>query len=314
MKVADAVLVSIGDSDRASDWHARLARLLPERLVLRDGAAFPAEDIGFAVVWKQSAELFGLLPNLRGILSIGAGIDAILADHNVPQHVEIVRMVDPALTLGMREYVLLHVLRCHRRQGELNALQRARDWSPLVTPIASERRVGVMGLGMIGADVARHLAVVGFDVAGWKRTPATVDLIKVFAGEDSLPSFLARTQILVSLLPATPATRGMLGRRLFNLLPRGAFVINAGRGECLVEKDLLASLDEGQIAGATLDVFQTEPLPSDHPFWDHPRVTVTPHIASLTSPESGARHITAAIRAICAGERPAGYADRDNGY
>jgi glyoxylate/hydroxypyruvate reductase A len=171
-----------------------------------------------------------------------------------------------------------------------------------------------MGLGVLGRDAARHLASLGFKVAGWKREPAAFDGIEVFAGHKSLDAFLAHTQILVCLLPLTAATRGLVDAEFLRKLPRGACIINASRGECLVEDDLLAAIDSGHIAGATLDVFAREPLPPDHPFWNHPRMTITPHVASLTSLEGGARHIAAAIDDLEADRIPPGLVSRGNGY
>jgi glyoxylate/hydroxypyruvate reductase len=208
----------------------------------------------------------------------------------------------------------LHVLRYHRRQPELEAAQRERRWNAIDAGTAAERRVGIMGLGVLGLDAARHLSSLGFKVAGWKLKPATFDGIEVFAGRKSLDAFLARTQILVCLLPLTATTRGLVDAEFLRKLPSGASIINASRGECLVEDDLLAAIDSGHIAGATLDVFAHEPLPPDHSFWGHPKITITPHIASLTALDSGARHIAGAIDDLEANRAPLGLVSRRNGY
>jgi glyoxylate/hydroxypyruvate reductase A len=223
-------------------------------------------------------------------------------------------MVEPGLTQGMREYVLLHVLRHHRDMPRLARQQAARRWEPFASPLAQERGVGVMGLGILGADAAAALAAVGFRVAGWSRRPKALPGIESFAGEDGLAPFLARSEILVCLLPLTPATAGILDARLFAALPPGAALVNAARGEHLVEADLLAALGGGQLSGATLDAFRSEPLPPEHPFWGHPLIRVTPHNASLTRPETGARSMAEAIRRILAGAAPANLADRGAGY
>jgi glyoxylate/hydroxypyruvate reductase A len=309
-----AVIVAIAEPARAAAWRERLAALLPDYTVVDDTEPTPADRVRYAMVWKPRRGFFGAYPQLRAILSIGAGVEDILSDPMLPQGIAIVRMIDDALTVGMREYVLLHVLRYHRRQPELEAAQQERRWQPIDAGTAAERRVGIMGLGVLGCDGARHLSSLGFKVAGWKRKPAAIDGIEVFAGREGLDAFLARTQILVCLLPLTAATRELIDAEFLKKLPRGACVINASRGECLVENALLAAIDSGHIAGATLDVFAREPLPPDHPFWTHPKITITPHIASLTALESGARHIAAAIADLEADRVPLGLVSRGNGY
>ncbi|MDX1607247.1 MAG: glyoxylate/hydroxypyruvate reductase A, partial [Candidatus Competibacterales bacterium] len=227
--------------------------------------------------------------------------DHILCDPELPA-VPVLRLTGSELTQRMREYVALQVLRCHRRQAELDAQQRAGEWRLLPVPLAGERAVGVMGLGAMGRAAAETLAGLGFRVAGWSRTPHALDAIEVFHGEAGRDAFLARSEILVCLLPLTAGTRGILDRTLFERLPSGTWVINAARGEHLVEADLLAALDSGWLAGAVLDVFAQEPLPPEHPFWGHPRITVTPHVASRIDPELGSRLLAATIRRFRAGD------------
>jgi glyoxylate/hydroxypyruvate reductase A len=308
------VIVAIAERSRAAAWRERLAALLPDYNVVDDTEPTPADRVRYAVVWKPSRGFFGAYPSLRAILSIGAGIEDILSDPALPEEIAIVRMIDAALTAGMREYVLLHVLRYHRRQPDFEIFQREQRWQPIAAGTAVERRVGVMGLGVLGLDAARHLSSLGFKVAGWKRKQAACDGIEVFAGREGLDAFLARTQILVCLLPLTASTRGLIDAAFLRKLPRGASLINASRGECLVEDDLLAEIDSGHIAGATLDVFAREPPPPDHPFWRHPKITVTPHVASLTALDGGARHIAAAIADLEANRVPQGLVSRGNGY
>ncbi len=229
-------------------------------------------------------------------------MDALLKDPDLPKGVPIVRMVDEDLAKCMAEYVLLHVLRYHREQPALDAQQRQKEWRIIASPAAGCRRVGVMGLGAMGGESARHLLAVDFDVASWTRSPRSMPGVKGFHGTDGLGPFLARTEILVCLLPLTPETQGILNRGLFSRLPRGACLINAGRGGHHVEADILAALDTGQFGGATLDVFRTEPLSADSPFWTHPKVTVTPHNASITNPASAVRHVVDSIRRVRAGK------------
>ena len=272
------------------------------------------EDIEYALVWQPPPDVFSQLPNLKIIFSLGAGVDHLLATTELPKDVPFVRMMDPALTEGMGEYVLYHVLRYHRHMSEYASQQREGVWRELPQVRPMDRRVGVMGLGMMGRDAATKLAALGFAVTGWRRSDATVAHIKTYHGRDQLVSFLQDTQILVCLLPLTPETEGILNKDTFAALPRGACVINAGRGRHLAEQDLLDALDSNHLAGATLDVFRSEPLPREHPFWSHPKVTVTPHIASLTNPASAAAHVVNSIRRFERGEPLIGVVDLKRNY
>ena len=262
----------------------------------------PVEEIDYVLAWHHVPGSLSAFPRLKAIFSLGAGVEKLLRDRELPAGVPIVRMVDPSLTAGMTEYVLLHVLRYHRRMPELEALQRRAQWVELEAPPASERRVGILGLGVLGGDAAEKLAMLGFQVAGWSLTPKTIAGVESFAGEEGLLPLLARSDILVCLLPLTAATEGILNARTLAALPRGASLINAARGGHVVETDLLAALDSGHVAHATLDVVSEEPLPASHPFWRHPQVTLTPHVASLTWPPTAALHILANIRRHEAGE------------
>ena len=274
-----------------------------------DGAV---EDIRYALVWLPPAGMLARYPNLEVILSLGAGVDHIFADPSLPAGVPIVRLVDRELTARMTEYVLLHVLRYHRQHRAYARQQQARDWQPLVQPAAAERRIGIMGLGVLGKAAARPLVDLGFDVAGWSRTAQPVPGVTGYDG-GHLGDFLARTDILVCLLPLTPATRGILNRDTLAKLPAGACLINAGRGPLLVEDDLIAALDSG-LAAATLDVFAVEPLPADHRFWGDGRITVTPHVASATDARSAVDEVVKAIAAIRGGRIPDHVVGRVRGY
>jgi len=271
-------------------------------------------EIEYAFVWKPEKGSLRRFPNLKCIFSIGAGVDHLLGDVDLPEGVPVVRMVEPELTRGMSEYVALHVLRYHRDLPALQQSQRARQWNELITPTAPHRRVGIMGFGVLGQAAAEALRVFGFDLACWSRTAKDFPGGESFHGSDGLVSFLARTEILVCLLPLTPETEGILNRDLFASMPRGAWLINAARGGHQVEEDILEALQSGQLAGATLDVFETEPLPKDHVFWSHPRITVTAHIASVTQPRSAAVEVVANIVRIEAGEPPLNTVDMGAGY
>jgi len=271
-------------------------------------------DIEFALVWNPPRGVLRSFPNLKAIFSIGAGVDHLFRDPELPAGVPVVRMVEPELTRGMTEYVVLHVLRHHRRQREMEANQRDRKWDLITTPTAPARKVGIMGLGQLGAAAARALAALEFDVAGWSRTPKEIADVECFHGDFAMDAFLARSEILVCLLPLTAETEGILAAGLFERLPRGACLINAARGGHQVEDDILAALDSGQLAEATLDVFREEPLPDAHPFWRHPRVTITPHNASLTDPDGAVHEVIANIERIRRGEPPINIVDPETGY
>jgi glyoxylate/hydroxypyruvate reductase A len=272
------------------------------------------EEIDYALAWLPQPGDLARYPNLKAIFWLGAGVDSLLQDPALPRHVPIVRLVDEGLTAGMTEYVLLHVLRYHRRLPETEALQREALWRKLSYSLAKDRRVGLMGMGVLGQDAARRLLDLNFDVAGWSRTAKQVPRIAMFCGEDGLMPFLNRTEILVCLLPLTRATTGILNARTLAALPKGACIINAARGGHVVDTDLIAALDRGHVAHATLDVFPTEPLPVEHPFWRHPRITVTPHVASVTIAETASRVVIDGLKAMRNGRRPANLVDLERGY
>jgi glyoxylate/hydroxypyruvate reductase A len=299
---------------RVDWWRDTVAEHMPELEFRVWPEAGDLSEVDYALVWKPEPGLLASLPNLKAILSLGAGVDHILADPHLPAGVPISRVVNDNMALRMREWVLLHVLSHHRRQREYNQLQRARVWRDLEQPHAGERTVGVMGLGELGGDSARHLAAIGFDVIGWSRSPREVPGVRCFHGREGLKAFLAETDILVSVLPLTPQTTNMIDADFLSRLPRGASFINAGRGQQVVEADLLAALDSGQLSEATLDVFQTEPLPVTDPLWTHPRVTVTPHIAAFTDPRALVRQVVEDIRRVERGEPVTNPVDPARGY
>ncbi len=307
-------LVLYLNTERAQWWKDHLQHLLPDiECRLRDTNDNPA-DVLYAVVWRPPEGWLKQFVNLRCIFSIGAGIDHILEDRELPPEIPIVRTTGADLTQRMREYVCLHALRLHRRSMETEAAQRERRWFNQIIPVASERTVGIMGLGNLGTACATALASLGFNVAGWARSARNIDGASCYAGDAELPAFLATTDILVCLLPLTPATESILCSALFRQLPTGAAIINAGRGAHLVEEDLLAALESGQLSHATLDVFRQEPLPDNHPFWLHKKITVTPHVASMIDPESGGKEIAANLKRFINGEQIDDLASREDGY
>jgi glyoxylate/hydroxypyruvate reductase len=287
-----ALLITGGTENwTPSRWRERFIRVCSDRPValLPDDPVEPAA-VRYAAVWKPKPGALATFPNLAAIFNLGAGVDALMADPSLP-NVPLVRVADDDLTGRMTEYVVMHVLMHHRHQRYLDACQRDRVWAPKAQRAASAVRVGIMGLGVLGGDAAQALRRLGFDVAGWSRSRKTIPAIASFAGDSELAAFLARTDILVCLLPLTPATTGILNRRTFSLLARdgalgGPVVINAGRGGLQVESDLLAALDDGMLSAATLDVFEKEPLPTASPLWSHLKVTVSPHNAADTDPDA----------------------------
>ncbi|MGN6570199.1 MAG: 2-hydroxyacid dehydrogenase [Pseudolabrys sp.] len=311
------ILVAV-DGALAAGW-AKAFRAQPGAIVRAwpDAIGDP-KDITVACVWRAPHGLLATLPNLKLIVNLGAGADYLLADPKLPD-VPIVRAADPDLSMRVTEYVVLHTLRYHRRQPLYEAQQRQRVWKEQPQPAASEVNVGVMGLGVIGTEAARVLARIGFRVAGWSASAKTIDGVETFHGAAGLDRFLARTEILVCLLPLTDATNGILNRALFKKLRRdgaagGAYLINAGRGPLQIDADILAALDDGTLAGATLDVFPQEPLPSDSPMWAHPKVTVTPHNAGDILPELLAAQVMRQIARLERGEPLESLVDRKRGY
>ena len=306
-------LLFLSADDPPEAWRAALRAAIPDL----DFRIWPEvgdrAEIDVALVWQPPPGELARYPNLRAILSLGAGIDGLLAQPGLPD-VPIARMVDPSLTRTMTEYVLLATLRHHRQFDHFEREQRAVRWSYTFPPQAADRRVGVMGLGVLGSAAATHLAAHGFAVAGWSRQARRLAGVDSFAGRDGLAAFLGRTDILVCLLPLTLDTAAILNAATFAGLPRGAYVINVARGAHLVEADLIAALDSGQLAGATLDVLGEEPLPPENPLWRHRKVLITPHVASYASPQTAAEGVAENIRRARAGRALLHQVDRGRGY
>ncbi len=305
-------LVYKADEARGKVW----ARLLAEKAPEIDFRIWPdvgdPADVTHLVAWRLPPDL-ERYRNLEVLFCVGAGVDQLdLA--SVPPALPVVRMVEPGIVEGMVEYVTHAVLTLHRDTIAYAGQQRAHRWSPLPVAAPGARRVGVLGLGVLGQAVLAKLATFGFACAGWSRTPRAIAGIECYAGNAALDTFLARTDILVCLLPLTGETRGMLAAPLFAKLPRGAAIVNVGRGPHLVDRDLLAALDAGQLSAAILDVTDPEPLPPEHPFWDHPRVVITPHIASETQPATAVEALLANLRRQREGLPLEGLVDRTRGY
>ena len=295
-------------------WRELLQAALPDERFVDDRQTTDDAAVDIAIVANPPPGALRGLSNLRLIQSLWAGVDKLLADPTVPSGVPITRMVDPAMNAAMAETALWAVLSLHRGFYTYAAQQQARRWQPLAQQRADEIAVAVLGLGQMGRAVALRLADQGYRVSGWSTRPTALASIDTQVGDAALEPLLARTDIVVNLLPLTPATRGLLCARTFEALPRGASVVNLARGAHVVDEDLLAALDGGQLRHAVLDVFATEPLPADHRYWLHPNVTVLPHAAAQTDARSAAAVAAANVRRVRAGEPAQNRVDRARGY
>lgn len=308
------VLLVNAPTENGSAWRESFLKLDPSLEVrIWPDVGDPAEvEVAFA--WRTQPGDLARYPNLRAVFSLGAGVDGLLSDPAFPRQVPLVRMVDPNLGVLMTEYVLAAVLRHHCELDHYDRLQRAGLWEKRVRPFAGDRVVGIMGMGELGARAATAMLSLGFKVRGWSRRIRTLPGLETFAGDAGLTAFLADTQILVCLLPLTAQTRGILGAETFTRMPRGSCLVNVARGGHVVDAELVAALDAGQLSSATLDVFETEPLPAAHPFWQHPRILVTPHIASVTSLPTAAALVVGNLKQWRAGGTLLNVVDPDRGY
>ncbi|PPR23040.1 MAG: Glyoxylate/hydroxypyruvate reductase A [Alphaproteobacteria bacterium MarineAlpha10_Bin2] len=307
-------LIFCSRTDDPDEWRAAFAETIPDLKFRIWPDVGDVDAVEVALVWDPMQEHLLRFPNLKLIASLGAGVDHLLATTTLPDGVPMTRIVDDNLTQSMREYVLLQTLYCHRQAPAYMVQQRAREWRLRIQSFARERRVGIMGLGVLGAAAADALQQIGFPVSGWSRRQKTLPGVAGFAGLSELDEFLAATDILICLLPHTPDTEGIINSRTLSALPDGACVINAARGGLVVEADLIAALESGRLAHAVLDVTREEPLASDDPLWRAPNITITPHVASITDAKSGARLVADNIRRVRAGEAPHHVVDPKAGY
>lgn len=298
------------------EWREHFATAAPHLDVRwwNDPAVAP-EDVAYALCWEPDAGRLAAMPNLRLILSTAAGVDHIVRDETWPKHLPLVRMGGEETAQRMGEYVCLAALALLRDFRRVTLAHAECRWDYFENQrCATDVRVGVMGLGNLGARAGTMLAGLGFQVAGWARSEKSVPGVKCFAGDGQRDAFLARSDMLVCLLPDTADTRGAIRAETIALLPPGAAIINAARGGHLVLPDLMAALESGHVSGAVLDVFDTEPLPPDHPAWTHPRITVTPHMASMASRQARVRYVAAVIDAFERGEALPNLYDPVRGY
>jgi glyoxylate/hydroxypyruvate reductase A len=301
------------DPVRGEQWKELFAEHAPDI----EWRAWPdlgdPKDIQYLAAWQAPDDLAVVLPNLQVLFALSAGVDQ-LDLNRLPATLPVVRLLDPGITRGMCEYASFAVLSLHRDMLRYRQQQMARCWQAHLLQPAARRRVGVMGLGAQAQQILTTLQPLGFALSGWARSAHHIQGVDCYAGNQQLPAFLSQCDILLCVLPLTEQTLGILDRRLFEQLPRGAALINMGRGGHLVEGDLLEALDSGHLSGAVLDVLQQEPAPVDHPFWHHPQILLTPHIAAMTQPESAFGVLLENIRRHQRGEPMLGEIDRAQGY
>lgn len=278
----------------------------------------PYDTPGFvaqaAVAWKPPADFFARQPALEALFCAGAGVDQLLTHPALPARLPIYRLEDAGMAAQMVAYCTHELVRVHYRYDAYERQQRARHWEELPLSPLAQCEVGVFGLGVLGTAVAKAVRDLGFPVRGYARTPRAIEGVRSFDDRDGLGEFLAGCRVLILMAPLTEATRGLFDARHFARLPKGAWLINVARGGLVVEDDLLAALDSGQLAGASLDVFTHEPLPAEHRFWDHPKVRMTPHISAITVVEVSAAQVSVKLRELVSGRTPSGRVDPQRGY
>jgi len=311
------ILLHRADGD-TGPWIKDFSKFMPEAEVAVWRADEKKRPCDYAVVWSPPEEMLAELNDVKAAFITGAGVDGLLKfGDKLPRHVPIIRLDDAGMAVQMAEYVTHAVLRYFRRFDEYEAQARAGKWQALALPRKEDFSIGVLGMGVLGSRVLAALAPFGFPLRGWSRGEKNMPGVQCFHGADGLDTFLRGSQVLVCMLPLTPQTSNLMDRSNMSKLPAGAFLINVARGAHVAEPDLLTLIKSGHIAAATLDVFRNEPLPAQHPFWQEPRITITPHIAALTLRRESVQQICEKIRKIEAGamlEMVDGMVDRNRGY
>ena len=316
IKFDDMKILYISAYD-ATPWQRKIEKILPNVsfLLWPDDAPEDLGEIDYILTWKPEPGLLAKFPNVKAIFNMGAGVDALLQDKSLPTNVPIVRLVDPLLTSGMVEYVAHWVLHFHRQFHIYSAQQKNREWKEFPPPFTAKRAIGFLGIGELGQASATALQALGFkNIAGWSRGKKEIEGIESFVGNNELANFLARTEILITLLPLTNDTSEIINAANIANLPDGACIINPGRGGLINDDDLVAALKSKKITAAALDAFAPEPLPTDSPYWEMENVYITPHIASLTIAGSAATGTAEMIKKIEAGGKPENTINITAGY
>ncbi len=301
-------------NDSPAPWQEEFNRQFPHLKVQDWQQVSHSEEVKFGIVWKPTTDFFKRFANLTTVFNLGAGVDAILTNPAVPKHITIYRIEDGGIAAQMQQYFSYFILHYFRNMDLYQQQQAQQQWQVQPFKAAANFRVGVLGLGQLGDQVAQHLNNFGVDVAGWSRSEKHLPGVSNYAGPQNLDAFLKRTDALCCLLPLTPDTHGILKHQTMRQLPKGAVVINAGRGEHLVVPDLLNLLDQGHMRGAVLDVFEDEPLAKKNSLWQHPKVIITPHSSAQSEYEPCVASIGNTITAINLGQSPSGLVDRSKGY
>lgn len=300
--------------DNAAEWHRVLSAHLPDMDIRIWPDVGDPEEVEVAFMLRPPVSELKRFPNLKALINLNVGVDTVVQDKDLPPGLPLARTLDPGLVDLMANYFVYGALHFHRGFDRFAQNQRERRWNFERAKPNATRTVGVMGLGAIGAQSARLLKSLGFEVCGWSRSRKSIEGVTSFAGPEELDAFLARSEILCCIVPLTPETERMIDADFLRRLPQGAAVINLARGAVLVEADLIAALDAGHIRGAMLDVFETEPLPEAHPLWSHPKVVVTPHVGGNTNPVTAAPQVVENIRRALAGEPLLNPVDPARGY
>ncbi|WP_297703842.1 glyoxylate/hydroxypyruvate reductase A [uncultured Eudoraea sp.] len=307
-------IVIIRQDRKIDSWKKALVAKAPDISIYSYLEEHPKEEITLACVWKQPVDILKQYPNLKCIASFGAGVDFIFKDQSIPKHIPITRVVDPVLAGDMSEFVLALILSFLKNLNSYKTDQLKKVWNPREYKRISDITVGIMGMGALGEELAVDLIKNGFKVIGWATSPKEIPESEVYAGDSEKNTFLSRSNILVCLLPLTQQTTGILNSKLFKELPKQSYVINVARGGHLVDEDLLEYINNGHLAGAGLDVFHEEPLPCEHPFWTHPKIQITPHVASVSDIESVIPQLLENYRKLTEGKPLNNTVNREKGY
>ena len=308
-----AIIYCDYDEEEESAWQVALANLMPSlRLVSPEHP--DANKAKVMLTWQPPLGMIRSFANLKAVVSLAQGVDHILKDPDLPETLELVRLVDPYMSEAMAEWALLVILEQHRDAEAYHQAEQRHEWIRIAPRMASQTTVAVMGLGAIGGHVAEKIAMMNFRTLGWSRSPKSIANVATYHGDDGFDACLKEADYIVSLLPLTDATHDLYNARTFAKMKSGAYFINAGRGQQVIEDDLIAAVDSAKLKGAALDVTRIEPLPEDNPLWGHPKIRIWPHVSAQTSPQTAGEQLAAAITAVHAGKTPANRVDIKRGY